>query len=107
MDSYPPKGARLGLRPSKGKEEGLIGQVIIHDAVLSIIPKLSGKAALRFQLHDIHLQSAGNAVAMKYEATLANADPPGKFASSGSFGPSANHRCRPRRWPAIMSKMPT
>jgi hypothetical protein len=87
--NIPPKGARPSLGGRKAKRKVVIGQVIIHDAVLSILPKQSGKAALRFQLHDIHLQSAGNAVAMKYAATLANAKPPGEIRSSGSFGPWA------------------
>jgi hypothetical protein len=65
----------------------LLEEVRITNAVLTILPKDSKKFPLRFDIHRARLQSAGQNVAMKYEAALTNAKPRGEIQSSGVFGP--------------------
>src|SRR5262249_56132695 len=73
-----------------GRDTGvLIEGVLITNSRLMIFPREKDKAPLRFDLHRVHLESAGTSVAMKYDATLTNARPPGEVESHGSFGPWA------------------
>jgi hypothetical protein len=93
----PPKGQRPSLGDSKSPPPAenagssapavLIDKVLINDARLVILPKETKKLPLRFEIHRLRLDSAGPGVAMKYDADLTNAKPPGQIASKGSFGP--------------------
>jgi hypothetical protein len=65
----------------------LIEKVQIRDALLRCLPKDPGKKPLRFDIHQLELDSAGLNVPMKYEAHLTNAKPPGEIVSKGTFGP--------------------
>ena len=65
----------------------LLEEVIITNAALTILPNDRKKFPLRFDLHRVRLQSAGQNVAMKYDAALTNAKPRGEIRSSGTFGP--------------------
>src|SRR5262249_6715019 len=65
----------------------LLEEVIITNAALTILPNNSKKFPLRFDIHRLRLQSAGQHVAMKYEAALTNAKPRGEVQSSGTLGP--------------------
>src|SRR5205823_6811277 len=67
----------------------IIEEVLITNSVLRIIPKEADKTPLEFDLHRVKLQYAGKDVAMRYDATLTNAKPPGEIQSKGSFGPWA------------------
>jgi len=67
----------------------LIEEVLITNSFLRILPDDDDKAPLQFDLQRIRLQSAGKDVAMKYDATLNNAKPPGEIQSTGTFGPWA------------------
>ena len=90
--TIPPKGRRphLGTTSGNNPDTGvLIEDVLMTDSTLRILPKDASKNPLQFDLHRIHLQSAGQKTAMKYEATLTNATPPGEIQSKGSFGPWA------------------
>jgi len=64
-----------------------IDSVHASNARLTILPKNSGKAPLIFDIRDLHLQSVGPGVPLRYTATLMNAKPPGQIRSEGSFGP--------------------
>ena len=98
--NVPPKGQRPDLGGGTGeniaspadaasdtKSRVLLEEVIITNAALTILPNNSKKFPLRFDIHRIRLQSAGQDVAMKYEAALTNAKPRGEVQSSGTFGP--------------------
>lgn len=99
--TVPPKGQRPdfgggGDKDNQNDQDGgssstdvVIDQVLINDSVFTILPKDPGKPPLRFDLHNIRLESAGPNVAMKYDASLTNAKPPGEIHSTGTFGPWA------------------
>src|ERR1035441_4378262 len=94
----PPKGERPDLRSAKstadtaGREEEsrtsvVIDRLNVKPATLVILPRDRAKQPLRFDIHDLKLQSAGPGVAMQYDALLTNPRPPGEIHSFGSFGP--------------------
>jgi hypothetical protein len=96
--NIPPKGERpkleAGSSTANGTEETqgdspnvLIEEVLLTNSMISILPKDRKKTPLQFDLHRVRLQSAGTNVAMKYEAELTNAKPPGEIVSQGTFGP--------------------
>lgn len=89
--NIPPKGQRPHFeggddRPNTGV---MIEHVVITNSMLTILPKEKEKEPLRFDLHRVELESAGKDVAMKYDALLTNAKPPGEIHSEGTFGPWA------------------
>jgi hypothetical protein len=67
----------------------VIEEVLVRNARLIILPKDKAKVPLRFDIHDVRLESAGKDVAMKYTAVLTNPKPPGEIHSTGVFGPWA------------------
>ncbi|WP_321472060.1 hypothetical protein [uncultured Paludibaculum sp.] len=69
------------------KMDVLIEEVVASDSTLTILPKDASKAALVFQIHQLRLESAGSGKAMKYQAQLTNATPPGLIHCDGTFGP--------------------
>ena len=93
----PPKGARpnLGSRsdppetPATEKVSTgvVIKQVLLRNAHLTILPRDTTKVPLRFDIHDLRMESVGQNVAMKYTATLTNPKPKGEIRSTGMFGP--------------------
>jgi hypothetical protein len=89
--NVPPQGERpdLGDLESDTAQSTnvLFDEVLINDSRLNILPRDRTKKPLQFDLHWIRLQSAGKYVAMKYDAILTNAMPPGKITSTGNFGP--------------------
>jgi len=91
--NLPPKGDRPDLSAgdsAKNDEQAshvIIETVLVHDAKLILHPRDKRKQPLQFDLHDVRLESAGKDVAMKYEALLTNAKPPGEIHSTGTFGP--------------------
>ena len=96
--NIPPKGERPDLRSAKstadaaGREEEsrtsvVIDRLNVKQATLVILPRDRAKQPLRFDIHDLKLQSAGPGVAMQYDALLTNPRPPGEIHSFGSFGP--------------------
>src|SRR5438132_10007325 len=90
--NVPPKGSRpdFDSNDEDHSQTGvLIQDVLITNSILRILPEEDDKQPLQFDLHRIHLESAGKDVAMKYDATLTNARPPGEIQSKGSFGPWA------------------
>ena len=86
--NIPPKRERPSLEGGERTDSGVVIQnVQIKDAVLVLLPKDSGKPPLRFNIARLHLQSAGENSAMRYDADLAIPKPPGTVRSSGNFGP--------------------
>ena len=93
----PPKGdrPRFGsrepaeeLQTAKAASDGVvIGEVLLRNARLVILPRDNSKVPLRFDIHNLRLESAGKDVAMKYTAVLTNPKPPGEIHSTGTFGP--------------------
>jgi hypothetical protein len=73
--------------PLRLQNSVLIQDVKITNSRLTILPRDSTKKPLTFDLHEVHLSEAGNSVAMKYNAALTNAKPPGEILTNGSFGP--------------------
>jgi hypothetical protein len=97
--NVPPKAERTqldsGAEENNVADEGdrgsapsvLFTEVIISNAVVTILPKDRTKRPLRYDIHRLTLRSAGENLAMKYDAALANAKPPGEIHSTGTFGP--------------------
>jgi hypothetical protein len=96
--NIPPKGQRPKLGGSTPKEETapedgsartgvIIQEVLLTNSKLAILPAEQKKVPLQFDLHRVRLESVGVGVAMKYDAELTNAKPPGEIISKGSFGP--------------------
>ena len=89
--NIPPKGERPSY--DSGSEQGskspdvIIEKVLVTDAQLNILSRDKSKLPLHFDIHRLHLESAGRNVAMKYEAALTNAKPPGEILSDGRMGP--------------------
>ena len=79
-------------RDEEPAQDGLAHSVIVDDlytmgARLTIIPAEEGKEPKVWAIHDLHMKSLGVGHSMPFEATLANAVPPGDIATRGSFGP--------------------
>ena len=95
----PPKGERPHFGSQGSPEETpaanaasggvVIEEVLVRNARLIILPRNKAKVPLRFDIHDLRLESAGKDVAMKYTAFLTNPKPPGEIHSTGVFGPWA------------------
>jgi len=99
MEIYvPPKGERPDLRSRSSQESStpppeqhssgvLIEEVLIHNAVLVILPRDESKIPLQFDIQSLRMESVGKESAMKYDAELTNPKPPGAIHSQGTFGP--------------------
>jgi hypothetical protein len=87
--TIPPKGERpqYSTRGRSRAPNVLIQEVMISDAMLTILPKVKDKTPLQFDIHQLHLESNGSGQAMKYDAALTNAMPPGEILSNGNLGP--------------------
>jgi hypothetical protein len=93
--TIPPRGERPSITNTEegqtpnGSAMVRIREIIADDTLLTILPNTSDKKPLVFTLHELHLFDAGLGRAMRYEAELTNAKPPGKIISKGTFGPWA------------------
>jgi hypothetical protein len=89
--TVPPKGERrtegAGSSEAESRTNVIIDRVLIRQASLTLLPRDPKKVPLHFAIHDLKLESAGAAVAMKYDAMLTNPTPPGEIHSIGTFGP--------------------
>jgi hypothetical protein len=86
--NVPPKDERPNLEGG-GKSNSAIEfqNVQIKDAVLTLLPKDTGKPPLRFYIARLHLKSIGSDSASRYDADLTIPKPPCTIKSSGNFGP--------------------
>lgn len=86
--TVPPKGQRPSLPQSQGAPIAVnLPRVEVADARLTLQPKAAGKAPLIFDIHELALEGAGLGRAMKFDARLTNAKPPGVIRTAGDFGP--------------------
>jgi hypothetical protein len=96
--NIPPKGERNLIDPDRDEADAadreaemrptvIIDRVLVREASLVLLPRDKAKRPLHFAIHDLKLESAGPAVAMKYDAMLRNPTPPGEIHSTGTFGP--------------------
>lgn len=97
--TIPPKGERpqmteekvdsMAIRDSGGSpaDDVIFDEVRINDSMITILPRNSKKNPLHFSLHRVRLQTVGTQVAMRYDASVRNAKPPGEIVSDGNFGP--------------------
>jgi hypothetical protein len=89
----PPKGERPNLSMPKsdhdktGEGTVFIGQVVVTDSKLVILPREKTHKPLDFDLHRVVLDSDGLNKPLRYRAKLTNAKPPGLIDATGHFGP--------------------
>ncbi len=65
----------------------VVDEIIADGTTLTTIPKDRGKQPLEFDIRRLRLYGGGPEDAMKFEADLTNAKPPGEIHSTGTFGP--------------------
>jgi len=87
----PPKGERPKLSKKSGEggdgPDVKIGEILITNGRLVIKPKDPSRKPLEFELYSVRLFDAGPKSAMRYEAEVRNAKPPGDVKATGHFGP--------------------
>jgi hypothetical protein len=65
----------------------VIDEIIADGTALTTLPKDARKEPLHFDIQHLRLYGGGPEDAMKFDAELRNAKPPGEIKSSGRFGP--------------------
>jgi uncharacterized protein involved in outer membrane biogenesis len=84
----PPKAERGKQDWSKVRNAPvLIGEIVLDDAELRLLPKSADKDPHVFAIHHLVMHSVGLDRPAKFNAQLANAVPPGEIDTHGSFGP--------------------
>lgn len=80
---------RFSRGPKSGKPvpDFVINRVIADGTMLRILPKDPAREPLEWDIRKLALKSAGPREAMRFDAVLTNAKPPGDIESKGSFGP--------------------
>jgi hypothetical protein len=74
--------------PGSPKQSALIiDQIIADGAVLEFASGQSGKEPLKFDIHQLTLNSVGDDRPLSFHAALHNAKPPGEIRTDGQFGP--------------------
>ena len=74
--------------PASPKPSALIiDQIIADGAVVEFASSQSGKEPLKFDIHELTLNSVGDDRPMSFHAALHNAKPPGEIRTDGQFGP--------------------
>jgi AsmA-like C-terminal region len=90
LDIHVPPRQDKGAQPkASGKKPSrfVIDEIIADGTMLTTIPRDSWKEPLQFDIQHLRLYGGGPADAMKFDAQLMNAKPPGQIKSTGSFGP--------------------
>jgi hypothetical protein len=89
--TIPPRGEKRDKPPAPKKKfpDVTVGEIVINDTDLVIVPKKAGKAPLDFDIHDLVLQSVGPDKPFDFHGNLTNAKPQGEIATRGTFGPWA------------------
>jgi hypothetical protein len=85
----PPReeSAQPQTKSEKKPPRFVIDEIIADGTTLTTIPRDSWKEPLQFEIQHLRLYGGGPADAMKFDAALMNAKPPGEIRSSGTFGP--------------------
>jgi hypothetical protein len=72
---------------AKNPPRFVIDEIIADGTTLTTLPRDAWKEPLKFDIQHLRLYGGGPADAMKFDASLMNAKPPGEIRSSGTFGP--------------------
>jgi hypothetical protein len=80
-------GTEPGSQQSASNPAVTIRKVSIRHAGLVLQPRDPRRVPLRFDIQSLQLESGGAGAPMKYDASLTNAEPPGKIHATGTFGP--------------------
>jgi hypothetical protein len=83
----PPREEKPQQHNEKNPPRVVIDEIVADGTMLTTLPKDSWKEPLRFDIQQLRLSGGGPADAMKFDAVLMNAKPPGEIRSSGTFGP--------------------
>jgi hypothetical protein len=65
----------------------IIQEILIRSASLELLPRSRRKLPFHLEIQSLRLDSTGVGTAMRYDASLTNARPPGKIQTTGTFGP--------------------
>jgi hypothetical protein len=100
--NVPPGGLRVGdddvederASPQAGTAKApttesplIVDDLLSERAVLRILRRTAGKRPRLFEIHHLSMQGTGSNDPWTFEATLTNPKPPGRIATSGTFGP--------------------
>jgi hypothetical protein len=83
----PPREEKSQQHNDKNPPRFVIDEIIADGTMLTTLPKDSWKEPLQFDIQHLRLYGGGPADAMKFDAVLINAKPPGEIRSNGTFGP--------------------
>lgn len=84
----PARAAAAPDRQSLPTNPGVtIGKVSIRNATLVLEPNNAARVPLQFDIASLELEPGAAVDAMRYDASLTNAKPPGKIHAAGTFGP--------------------
>jgi hypothetical protein len=64
-----------------------VDKLRMDEATLEFESKSSGKAALKFAVHECRLQEIGGTAPVLFQVELSNPEPPGEIAATGKLGP--------------------
>jgi hypothetical protein len=78
-----------GAQPAGSPQQSavIIDQIVSDGAVVEIASSRSGKEPLKFEIHQLTLNSVADDRPMLFHATLRNAKPSGEIRTDGQFGP--------------------
>jgi hypothetical protein len=86
-----PRSERTGneARPAGGLEQFalIIDEIIADGAVVEFASDEPGTEPLKFEIHQLTLNSVADDQPMSFHAALLNAKPPGEIRTDGQFGP--------------------
>jgi hypothetical protein len=90
--AIPPGEAKHEVMPSgqgdhQSRSTVIIGELIAHDALLTILRRNPGDAPLVFQIHALDMHELGFDRAIPFHAELTNPIPTGEVVSQGTVGP--------------------
>jgi len=83
----PPREEKPQQHSEKNPPRFVIGEMIADGTTLTTLPRDAWKEPLQFNIQHLRLSGGGPADAMKFDAVLMNAKPPGEIRSNGTFGP--------------------
>jgi hypothetical protein len=86
-----PGSERIGnaARPASSPEQSalIIDQIIANGAVLEFASSKSGTDPLKFEIHELTLNSVADDRPLSFHVALLNPKPPGEIRADGHFGP--------------------
>jgi hypothetical protein len=85
-----PGSKRIGNAAPPGSPEQpalIIDRIIADGAVVEFASSQSGTEPLKFEIHELTLNSVADDRSMSFHAAVLNAKPPGEIRTDGQFGP--------------------